>query len=433
MASRRTRTRRELLGALAAGAGALAGCSAPSPGEESSTDTATPTSDGSAGDGADWPTFRGDNRNTGYAPEEGGPVDYPEQAWSTETEGGVWSSPTVVDGRVYIGSMDGTLYGLDAETGDADWTYETGGPVQSTPAVADGRVYVGSFDKHVHCVDAETGDREWATETAGIVHSSPAVSDGTVYVGAGTLPFQEVRAFLEESGIEQSGGGVYALDADTGERRWRRFPTRYLSSSPAVVDSSVYIGLTDGEPNRPLVVSLATEDGSTEWEYETESAVLASPSVWEGSVYAAGYDGFVYAVTADGGEKEWTFDVGTGEIRGSTAVSEHGLYVPVSGNEFAQTSNNPVLFSLTFDGEKRWTHEIPGARQMGSSPVATSDAVYVGTHHSEGDGGIYAVSHFSDRLWGIEVIGGEGVGTSPTVVDGTVYYGADDTTVYAVE
>ena len=81
--------------------------------------------------------------------------------WNYTTSNGVWSTPTVVDGVVYVGSEDivytgipygqglqyyyaGNLYALDAVSGAKLWNYSI--PVgESSPAVADGIVYVGFF------------------------------------------------------------------------------------------------------------------------------------------------------------------------------------------------------------------------------------------------------------------------------------------------
>lgn len=56
----------------------------------------------------------------------------------------IYSSPTVANGVVYIGSDDGKLYAFDARTGMRRWTALTGKGIFSSPAVADGVVYVGS-------------------------------------------------------------------------------------------------------------------------------------------------------------------------------------------------------------------------------------------------------------------------------------------------
>jgi len=66
----------------------------------------------------------------------------------------VYSSPTVVNGVVYIGgdlTTDGAVYALNAVSGAKLWSFSTGNLwVYSTPAVANGVVYVGSFAHRGH-------------------------------------------------------------------------------------------------------------------------------------------------------------------------------------------------------------------------------------------------------------------------------------------
>jgi outer membrane protein assembly factor BamB len=109
--------------------------------------------------------------------------------WGHPTGGfPVQSSPAVAYGNVYIGSglglHDGKVDCLNAWTGTSIWSYPTGGGVYSSPAVADGRVYVGSFDRKVYCLDALTGIAVWNYPTGGWVRSSPAVAYGNVYIGS---------------------------------------------------------------------------------------------------------------------------------------------------------------------------------------------------------------------------------------------------------
>lgn len=59
-------------------------------------------------------------------------------------------SPAVADGKVLVGSHDGALYALDAQSGRLVWRYQTGDGVQASPAAAQGRVFVGSFDGKVY-------------------------------------------------------------------------------------------------------------------------------------------------------------------------------------------------------------------------------------------------------------------------------------------
>ena len=420
MGSKKTLNRRDWLYAVTATIGGTAGCTTP-----------LKNSSGTDSSSSSWRTFRANSRNTGFVPNETGPIDEPDEKWTVSTEGGVWGSPVIADGHVYIGSMDRTLYAIDAVTGEVDWTYETDGPIQSTPTVSDDRVYFGSFDKHVYCLDAETGKTQWTYETEGLVNSSPKVDGTTLYIGCGAIGVAEVHAFLDSTGLEQDGGGLYALDVETGEREWRRFSERLVSSTPAVVDGAVYIGLDSRGDQTPRISSLKASDGSIRWHHETDSGVITSPSMPSNTVYAASFAGTVYALAADTGDEEWTLDTGPGDIRGSTAVTDESVYVPVSGNR--PEEENPVLYSLSLDGDMQWEHEINHARQMGGSPAVTSEAVYIGTHHHTDVGGMYAISHEGERLWSQALPWEEGVGSSAAVHDGTVYYGADHNTVYAME
>ena len=100
----------------------------------------------------------------------------------------------MANGTLFVGSVDGYVYALDAETGVQHWRFETGRQVVPSPTVADGTVFVGSSDSHVYALDGTTGDPQWRFETGSSVHSSPTVVSNTVFVGS-------------------SDDHVYALDA----------------------------------------------------------------------------------------------------------------------------------------------------------------------------------------------------------------------------
>jgi outer membrane protein assembly factor BamB len=53
--------------------------------------------------------------------------------------------------RVYVGSTDGRLYGLDLESGDLVWSFDGGSAFTASPAVADGRLVIGNGDGVLYC------------------------------------------------------------------------------------------------------------------------------------------------------------------------------------------------------------------------------------------------------------------------------------------
>ncbi|MGW8396243.1 protein kinase domain-containing protein [Streptomyces lydicus] len=145
--------------------------------------------------------------------------------WDLGPEDWRFTSPTVADGVVYIGSSK-RVYALDAASGNKKWAYATGNKVGSSPTVADKVVYVGCSSKRVYALDAVTGNKKWAFETGDQVEGAPAVADGTVYIGS----------FDHD---------VYALDAVTGNKKWAYRTGDKVESSLAVLEGVVYVSSRD--------------------------------------------------------------------------------------------------------------------------------------------------------------------------------------------
>ncbi|ERH08985.1 MAG: hypothetical protein J07HX64_00737 [halophilic archaeon J07HX64] len=123
-----------------------------------------------------------------------------EQVWTVDTGDTVESSPSVVGGTVFAGSLDGRLYALDAATGEQVWTVDTGDAVRTSPAVAGATALVAG-GVTVYALAAASGGQLWRFEMDSTVVSSPTVADSTVVVG-------------------DDRGRVSALDIVSGEHRW---------------------------------------------------------------------------------------------------------------------------------------------------------------------------------------------------------------------
>lgn len=102
--------------------------------------------------------------------------------------GGYWSTPAVVDGRVFIGGSGG-LHCVDAATGRQVWMFKTGAAVWSSPCVVDNRVIFGSWNGDLYMVDAATGGQIWRHDLGGRVLSTPCIVNGEIHVGTATGRF----------------------------------------------------------------------------------------------------------------------------------------------------------------------------------------------------------------------------------------------------
>jgi len=64
--------------------------------------------------------------------------------------------PAIVNGKLFLGTLEGEIFCLSAEDGEAIWSVNVGEPIQSQLAVAQGRVYAATLKGHLFCL--ETGD-----------------------------------------------------------------------------------------------------------------------------------------------------------------------------------------------------------------------------------------------------------------------------------
>ncbi len=102
-----------------------------------------------------WPMFHGDVAHTGYSNTTGPSTN--QTLWVFKTSGKIWSSPAVANGIVYIASLDGNVYAINAKTGVEIWSYSIGSQTFSSPAVANNLVYIGSDDHTIYALNAATG------------------------------------------------------------------------------------------------------------------------------------------------------------------------------------------------------------------------------------------------------------------------------------
>lgn len=323
-----------------------------------------------------------------------------EERWRFETGATVYPSPTVVDGTVYVGSTDETLYALSADDGARQWSFEADGRFNyGSPHVVDGTVYVGSADNNVYAIDATDGTEVWSFETDGPVdQSAPTVVDGTLYIGSGD-------------------NNLYALSATDGTQQWSFETAGSVRPSPTVVQGVVYVGSRDHS-----IYALDADDGTEQWSFETGDRVsYSSPTVVDGVLYIGSDDGNIYALSAADGSEVWRFETGERIVSSPTVAS---------GTVYVGSDDHNVYALDTDTGAVEWAFDAEG--QVYSSPTVVEDTVYVGSSYPDGER-VYALDAADgSKRWEFSA-GGTTVSSSPTVVDGVLYVGSRDNFVYAVE
>ncbi len=159
-------------------------------------------------------------------------------AWSYDlptAHRGQESTPLVIDGVMYVTGAWSKLFALDAKTGALKWQFDPKVPgraavnaccdvVNRGVAAWQGRLYLGTLDGRLIAVDADTGKAVWEVNTVqpgsrATITGAPRVVKGHVLIGnAGA-----------EMGIR---GYLSAYDADTGKLNWRFYTVPGDPSKP---------------------------------------------------------------------------------------------------------------------------------------------------------------------------------------------------------
>ena len=218
-----------------------------------------------AASAADWPTYNHDPAGWRYNPAETtlGPSNVGTlfELWRFPAEGAkeaigvVHATPSVVAGEVYFGTATFPAFYKLAADGTLLWVYRNPARRSALPPAEGAPV---------------TAKLRGAASEAGIFGSA-LVSDGSVY-------------------FADTGGWMYALDARTGEERWKldarakEFPGRHfnnvLMASPVLADGKVVFGggtleqlfagtpLYPGSTGRGFLVALDPKTGKIAWKHD---------------------------------------------------------------------------------------------------------------------------------------------------------------------
>lgn len=158
-------------------------------------------------------------------------------AWTYDTGRGRGheATPLVENGVMFFTSSFSVVYAVDAKSGEEVWVYDPDVPgawarnaccdaVNRGVALWQGHVFVGTLDGRLVKIDAETGEPVWDINTIDrerpyTITGAPRVVKGKVIIGNGGA----------EYGVR---GYVSAYDADSGDLVWRFFTVPGDPSKP---------------------------------------------------------------------------------------------------------------------------------------------------------------------------------------------------------
>jgi outer membrane protein assembly factor BamB len=286
------------------------------------------------------------------------------------------SYPLIAGGKVFVTvanspSSGSTLYALSQASGSTLWSQPVPGTYAFSAAAYDaGRLFVVNSDGVLRAFDAASGSQAWSTQLTPqyLFTSPPTAANGVVYVtGSG------------------SGGTLYAVDEMTGGL----IATQGLNvgdhSSPALSDSSVFVGF------------------ACNWDYGFAKTTLAS--LWSHSTGCSGGGGktTVYAngrvYTRDASSGNLVLDATSGAqlatfaASPAPAVDSNTLFALAAGTLSAQ--------ALT-GGSTKWTFVGDGGLDTAPILLTTPSGEFVIVGSSTGT--LYALDASSGQsVWSTNV------------------------------
>ena len=248
---------------------------------------------------ADWPNFRGPNRD-GKSAETGLLNEWPEGGptlrWAKEDLGHGFSSVAVANDVLYTTGLEGKIghvYALNLDGSEKwkasygpGWTGQHPG-TRATPTVYDGNLYIMSGHGRVVCLDAKNGEEKWAVDTAerfGARNISWGMTE--------SLLVRDDKLICTPGGV---GAVIAALNRNTGETIWacKEVDEKSGYCSPYVIERGareILVTMTGKS-----LVGFDWTSGSLLWQYAHPVSYdihAVSPVYEDGRLYiTAGYGG----------------------------------------------------------------------------------------------------------------------------------------------
>ena len=255
------------------------------------------------------------------------------------------AQPTVVGGRVFIGSQGGKVYSLDAQSGCTYWEYDAGKSVRTAvvigPRAGRWAAYFGDLGGRVHAVDAVTGKELWTSRID--EHAAAIVTGAPTLVGA-TL-FVPVSSFEAATGANPNyscctfRGSVVAMEASTGKVLWKTY-TIAEPAKPGTVNSK---GVQLMGPSGAAVWSAPTFDAANGRVYATTGDNYSDPPSTTSDA--------VLAFDASSGELAWSRQMTSGDAYNLACGRTVAVNCPAANGPDYDFGSSAVLADLP-DGKR---------------------------------------------------------------------------------
>ncbi|WP_057832507.1 outer membrane protein assembly factor BamB [Colwellia sp. TT2012] len=216
--------------------------------------------------------------------------------WDSRVSALVAGGPTAGLNKIFLGTENGEVFALDAETGELVWQAKIRGEVLTPPALDSGILVVNSASGLIKAFNANTGEELWKVEQdvpaltlRGI--STPVIASGGVLIGSGK---GELSVYILEKG---QAGWTTEVGEATGSTELQRVID--VDSAPVVFGDKIYVISARGN-----LVAIELKSGRILWKRQYSS--FRQIAVYRNDIFITNTSGHVYALNRINGIERWS-------------------------------------------------------------------------------------------------------------------------------
>lgn len=344
--------------------------------------------------------------------------------WKHATEGKIHSTPTIINGMLFIGSDDQKLYAINAETGEREWTYSTDYAVKCTPLVQGNSIYITSGSA-LHRINKNNGSVIVVYKPEAALNGNPkSFIDEWDYHTSSPFAFNDMIIFGDQWGNIQ----IFDTATNEGSVYFATEGGHAIRTTINISDSIMYFGDWDG-----TAYALDMKSKKLKWEYksfdekpyDSFGAYVTQPIIYNGKLYMGARNYTFAVIDITSGSKVWDYThAGGGWITGTPLFVNDTMYLGGSDNK-EMIAFNPET------GDKHWVFNTKqnvfceAAYINGKLLFVDGDSY----NHSSGTGFLYALDAKNGEIVN-QIAMNTNIYSSPQIEGNKIFFGGYNNEVY---
>jgi len=270
---------------------------------------------------------------------------------------------------------------------------DAGTPIKAPVSVFDDVVYVGDEYGYVYALDAGSGEQKWKFETLGEIYAGVSLHEDRLLVGS-------------------YDNSLYCLDRASGEKVWQVETEGYVHGTPAVADGLTTVSGCDG-----FMWLIDIETGETVQKIDLRGQAASSPAVVGDMAYVATYENEVLGIDLAKRQVAWAYEHEIRKFPFYASAAADDEIVVIGGRDKIVHALDPAT------GERKW--EWNSGARLDSSPVIVGDRVFLGSKR----GPLLALHKATgEPVWEFDT--GSAIMASPAVASERLVIGSLDGILY---